>query len=296
MTLRHIIALFAVAVMATGAQAAKPKKTKKAAKAQAEAVDTISTAEFSYAMGVANTNGLLPYLEQRMGIPAAYMPDFLQGFAQSELTPADMRQKARLAGIEMRQQVMTQGLQMVNRQIGDSTVCVSDSLFLQGFTDALAGRSPITVDSANIVTSHQLDYYRHAKAEREYGDNRRTGEAFLKANAKAKGVKVTASGLQYKVLTEGNGPVPTATQRVKVNYEGRLVDGTVFDSSYQRNQPATFAANQVIRGWAEALTMMPVGSKWELYIPQELGYGDRQSGKIPPLSALIFTVELLSIE
>jgi len=102
--------------------------------------------------------------------------------------------------------------------------------------------------------------------------------------------------LQYKVLVKGEGEVPTATQRVKVNYEGHLIDGTEFDSSYKRNEPTTFACNQVIKGWTEALTMMPVGSKWEVYIPQELAYGDRESGQIPPFSTLIFTVELLSIE
>ncbi|MBO4839689.1 MAG: FKBP-type peptidyl-prolyl cis-trans isomerase, partial [Bacteroidaceae bacterium] len=90
--------------------------------------------------------------------------------------------------------------------------------------------------------------------------------------------------------------VPTATQRVKVNYEGKLLDGTVFDSSYERGNPATFGCNQVIKGWQEALTMMPVGSKWQLFIPQELAYGDREAGKIPPFSMLTFTVELLSIE
>ena len=98
------------------------------------------------------------------------------------------------------------------------------------------------------------------------------------------------------MLTEGTGEKPQVTDKVEVNYEGRLIDGTVFDSSYQRNKPSTFRANQVIKGWTEALTMMPVGSKWELYIPQELAYGDREQGRqIKPYSALIFTVELLGI-
>ena len=122
------------------------------------------------------------------------------------------------------------------------------------------------------------------------------GEAFLAENAKRQGVKTTASGLQYKILTAGTGDIPTATDRVKVNYEGRLIDGTVFDSSYKRNQPATFACNQVIKGWTEALTMMPVGSKWQLYIPYELAYGERGAGEdIKPYSALIFDVELVDI-
>jgi FKBP-type peptidyl-prolyl cis-trans isomerase FklB len=109
------------------------------------------------------------------------------------------------------------------------------------------------------------------------------------------GVVVTSSCLQYKVLSKGTGAIPKPTDKVSVHYEGRLVDGTVFDSSYQRKRPATFAVNQVIQGWIQALTMMPVGSKWEIYVPQELAYAERDQGKIPPFSCLIFTVELLEI-
>jgi len=110
-------------------------------------------------------------------------------------------------------------------------------------------------------------------------------------------VKTTASGLQYKVLTQGTGETPKKTDKVKVKYEGKLIDGTVFDSSYSRKDSAsTFRADQVIKGWTEALTMMPVGSKWQLFIPQELAYGEREAGKIKPFSALIFTVDLVEIE
>ena len=111
------------------------------------------------------------------------------------------------------------------------------------------------------------------------------------------GVKTTPSGLQYKIIKAGNGAIPTDSSTVKVNYKGTLIDGTQFDSSYDRNEPTTFRADQVIKGWTEALTMMPVGSKWELYIPQELAYGAREAGpKIKPFSTLIFEVELVSIE
>ena len=113
--------------------------------------------------------------------------------------------------------------------------------------------------------------------------------------AKEKGVKVLPSGVQYKILQEGKGAIPADSSTVKVHYEGRLIDGTVFDSSYKRNEPAVFGCKQVIKGWTEILTKMPVGSKWEVYIPQEMGYGAREAGKIPPFSALIFTVELLDI-
>ena len=136
-----------------------------------------------------------------------------------------------------------------------------------------------------------------AKEDKLYGANRRAGEDFLAANAKKEGVVVLPSGLQYKELVKGTGETPKATDKVLVNYEGRLVDGKVFDASAKHgNKPASFRANQVIQGWTEALTRMPVGSKWELYIPYQLGYGDRDMGEIKPFSALIFTVEVVGIE
>ena len=183
----------------------------------------------------------------------------------------------------------------MNKQINDSVDLLNKQRFIEGFRSAIAGNATLTGDSAQTLASKQLEYYNNVKMEAKYGKNRTDGEAFLKANAKKDSVKTTPSGLQYKVLTMGTGETPTATDKVKVNYEGKLIDGTVFDSSYQRNQPATFGCNQVIKGWTEALTMMPVGSTWELYIPQELGYGSREAGKIPPFSTLIFKVELLEI-
>ncbi|MDR0744171.1 MAG: FKBP-type peptidyl-prolyl cis-trans isomerase, partial [Tannerella sp.] len=125
----------------------------------------------------------------------------------------------------------------------------------------------------------------------------RTNEQFLLDNKNKEGVKTTESGLQYKIITEGKGDVPDEKSKVKVNYKGTLIDGTEFDSSDKNNAPATFRVNQVIKGWSEALKMMPAGSKWELYIPQELAYGSMgQNTKIPPYSTLIFEVELVEIE
>ena len=119
---------------------------------------------------------------------------------------------------------------------------------------------------------------------------------FLTINSIKEGVKTTSSGLQYKVLQEGHGEIATKDDEVEVKYEGRLIDGTIFDSSYERNPQTTkFRPTQVIKGWTEALTMMPEGSIWELYIPQDLAYGERQAGKIPPYSTLIFKVELIKV-
>ena len=125
---------------------------------------------------------------------------------------------------------------------------------------------------------------------------KKEGEQFLADNAKKEGVTTTKSGLQYQVLREGTGRKPKATGKVRCHYEGFLTDGTVFDSSYKRNNPTLFTVNEVIKGWVEALTMMPKGSKWEIYVPQELAYGDRESGQIKPFSALIFDVQLVGID
>ena len=141
------------------------------------------------------------------------------------------------------------------------------------------------------------EYVESVVAELRYGAAKAEGEKFLQENALREEVKVTDSGLQYEVLKLGKGAKPTAESTVKVHYEGTLIDGTVFDSSYQRGEPIEFPLNGVIRGWTEGLQLMPVGSKYKLYIPYELGYGDRGAGSsIPPYSTLIFTVELLEIK
>ena len=286
------IALGLLVCVSTSA-AKKAKKSKKTV--EVVKVDTVSMDVFSYAYGIAQTNGLMNYLVQRLGVDTAYVEYFLSGFDDPTIDEQTKQMKAFTAGKDIRQQVENQIVAQVNRQINDSIDLLNKERFIQGFRAAIAGNATLTTDSAQALATKQLDYYNSVKMEAKYGKNRIEGEEFLKANAKKDSIVTTESGLQYKILTVGTGAVPTATQKVKVNYEGRLIDGTVCDSSYKRNQPATFGCNQVIKGWTEALTMMPVGSKWELYIPQELAYGAREAGKIPPFSMLIFTVELLDI-
>lgn len=178
-------------------------------------------------------------------------------------------------------------------EVKDTPDSLQLRLAYQGLFDALRGDTALfKTQLAETFLNECLMAIQQAREE----NAKAAGKNFLDENAQKEGVTVLPSGLQYKVLQQGDGPVAGATDRVKVHYEGRLIDGTVFDSSYKRGEPATFAPSQVIKGWTEALTMMPVGSKWQLYIPQELGYGSRQSGPIPAYSTLIFDVEVLGIE
>lgn len=176
---------------------------------------------------------------------------------------------------------------------------VDSTLVLRGMRDALAGSKTAMTEDEMKAAMQQLRTEvmtaQEAKAKEAGTANRKEGEAFLAANKSKEGVKVLPSGLQYKVLTEGNGPKPTASDTVTVNYRGTLIDGKEFDSSYKRGQPASFPVGGVIKGWTEALQLMPVGSKWQLFIPADLAYGDRGQGDIAPGDTLIFEVELLSI-
>ena len=289
--------LFALCASISLGMSAAKKTSKKKSKAPVEVVDTVCIDTFSYYFGRANSNGLKGYLAQRMGIDTTYVADFLKGFEQMTLSEADKKEKARLAGIEIRQQVENQVYTQASKQVNDSTDVLNKALFIKGFRDGFSGENNIIpMDSTQALVKKQMDYYHKVNMEKKYGANRIEGEEFLKANAKKDSVKVTPSGLQYKILTQGTGEVPTKESKVKVNYEGHLIDGTEFDSSYKRNKPVTFPVAGVIPGWTEALCMMPVGSKWMLYVPQELAYKDREQAKIPPFSCLIFTVELLEIE
>jgi FKBP-type peptidyl-prolyl cis-trans isomerase len=170
----------------------------------------------------------------------------------------------------------------------------------QAIEDQLAGREPLLSSEQAIEIRKDFMKKRQEKrvAERkaEAETNKKEGEEFLAANKSKPGVKTTASGLQYEVITEGKGAKPKPTDRVKVNYVGTKVDGTEFDSSYKRKTPATFPVSGVIKGWSEGLQLMPVGSKYKFYIPSDLAYGERGPAKIGPDATLIFEVELLGIE
>lgn len=291
----RIILVLVTALCCISANAVTKKKAKSKKKAVVEKVDTVSIDTFSYALGIENTLGLKQYLVNQKGIDTAYIADFAKGFYETEFSEADKREKARLAGIEIRMQVEKNIYPNLVKAINDSIDILKKDLFVQGFIDGITGANTLQVDSTKELVKKQMEYYRKVNAERKYGANRIAGEEFLKKNLKVKGVKQTESGLQYRVIRMGSGAKPLATDRVKVHYEGRLIDGTEFDSSYKRSRPTTFPVNQVIKGWTEALTLMPVGSKWQLFIPYNLAYGDREQDKIKPFSCLVFTVELLEI-
>ncbi|RKS85055.1 FKBP-type peptidyl-prolyl cis-trans isomerase FklB [Orbus hercynius] len=170
------------------------------------------------------------------------------------------------------------------------------SALKQGLEDVLTDKQPAIPLQELHDALRQVHEKSMKKKELVAAEFARAGQEFLQQNLSQDGVKSTESGLQYLVLKQGDGAIPTADSRVKVHYTGRLIDGTVFDSSEERGQPAEFPVNGVIRGWVEALQLMPVGSKWRVYIPQELAYGAQGAGAaIPPYSALIFDVELLDI-
>lgn len=172
--------------------------------------------------------------------------------------------------------------------------------FMRGFRDATAKKQSLLSpeERAAAIARYKEARLAQNKAalEKQGKDNAAAASAFLAGNATADGVHVTASGLQYRLITEGTGPKPKATDLVKVNYEGKLLDGTVFDSSYARGEPVTFKLDQVIPGWTEALQLLPVGSTVELFIPAALGYGELGAGPIPPNALLTFKIDLLGIE
>ena len=251
----------------------------------------------SYAIGLARTEGLDQYLAQQ-GIDSTQMAMFIKGFNEGA-RKIGKDDAAYMAGLQIGQMVSKQWVEGFNRQIfgNDSTMTLSRENMLAGFLTGVAKvKGAMTKEEAQEYMTKQMDTIKEKAIAEKYADNKAAGEKFLSENKEKEGVITLPSGLQYKVIKEGKGAKPTETDRVKVNYRGTLIDGKEFDSSYKRNEPATFRANQVIKGWTEALTMMPVGSKWELYIPSELAYGTRETGgDIKPFSTLIFEVELLEI-
>lgn len=252
----------------------------------------------NYAFGLANGNGIKQYYLAADSANAdslnAKIESLLRGM--DEGMKGDVAENPELAelgtniGNALKEQ-KTAGL------MGDSSLTVDIKLIKQGLVNGMKGSNiQMTAEEAQTYLNATMQKLQEKRMQEQNGPNKAAGEVFLKENAKKAGVVTTASGLQYEVIKKGTGALPNDTSRVKVNYHGTLIDGTVFDSSVDRGEPAVFGVNQVIKGWTEALKLMPVGSKYKLYIPQELAYGSQSMGNIKPFSALIFEVELIGIE
>jgi FKBP-type peptidyl-prolyl cis-trans isomerase FklB len=248
---------------------------------------------------MSQSQGLKDYLSMRMGIDTTYIDEFVKGLNDGANAGDDKKKSAYYAGVQIGQNVSQQMVKGLNQEIfgEDSTQTVSLKNIMAGFIAGTLGNGGLmTVDSASQYAQLKMPIFKRRNLEKTYADNKKACEDYMAKIAKKEGIKALENGVYYEVLTEGKGEIPADTTRVKVHYEGRLINDSIFDSSYKRNEPATFACNAVIPGWTNALTHMPVGSKWKVYIPQEQGYAEREAGIIKPFSCLIFTIDLLGIE
>ena len=252
----------------------------------------------SYAIGMAQTQGLKEYLVNQLGVDSAYMGEFIKGLNEGANAGDNKKKAAYYAGIQIGQQIANQMVKGINHEVfgEDSTKTISMKNFMAGFISGTTGKNGLmTMEQAGTVAQTKMQEIKAREMEKTYGPNKEEGEKFLAANAKKDGVKTLPSGVQYKVIKEGTGAIPADTSLVKVHYEGRLLNDSVFDSSYKRGEPITLRCNQTIKGWTDAIVNMPAGSIWEVYIPQELAYGEREQGMIKPFSALVFKIELLEV-
>ncbi|MBR6201912.1 MAG: FKBP-type peptidyl-prolyl cis-trans isomerase [Bacteroidaceae bacterium] len=252
----------------------------------------------SYAIGMAQTQGLKEYLVDRLGVDTANIGEFIKGLNEGVNAGDNKKKAAYYAGIQIGQQISNQMVKGINHEVfgDDSTKSISLKNFMAGFISGTLGKQGLmTIEQAQTIAQTKMQEIKAREMEKTYGSNREEGEKFLAANAKKEGVKTLESGVQYRVIKEGTGAVPADTSLVKVHYEGRLLNDSVFDSSYKRGEPITLRCNQTIKGWTDAMVHMPAGSVWEVYIPQDLAYGEREQGIIKPFSVLVFKIELLEV-
>ena len=281
-----LLALLIVMGATLSTTEAKKKKDKK----QTATPVALQSVEDSlcYATGIQMTNGLIPYLIGQKGVDTTYLYKFIEGFEAAMAKENNTDElTAYAAGIDVAKMMTTSMLSSAKRNLSGMVDSLNIDMMAKGFVDALKKDHTVFNDSTaqHFVTVHKEQQALKIKED---------GENFLKENGQQPDVVTLPSGLQYKVLRQGTGAVAGPNDKVEVKYEGRLINGTVFDSSYTRTpQTTTFSPSQVIKGWTEALTIMPEGSMWELYIPYNLAYGERGAGAdIPPYSTLIFKVEV----
>ena len=253
----------------------------------------------SYAIGLLQSQYVRQAIQQGQVIDTTYIDDFVKGINEGVNAGDDKKKAAYIMGLQVGQQLSTQLVKGVNQQVfgDDSTKTISLKNLLAGFITGATGKTGLmTPEIANQVAQSKMEQIKSATMTKQYGANKVAGEKWLAANKRKPGVVTLPSGLQYKVIKEGKGAIPADTTTVKVQYEGRTIDGKVFESSYKNgNGPVSMVPAQMIPGWTQALTRMPEGSIWEVYIPQQLAYKERQAGNIKPFSTLIFKIELVKV-
>ena len=253
-----------------------------------------------YAIGMSNSRGIQDYLAMQMGIDSAYMDDFVKGLNEGSNVEGDKKKLAYYTGIQIGRQVASQMVAGLNQELfgEDSAQYVSKNNIMAGFVaGTLNDTTFMKMTEAQEYVEKNIQAIKSRQVEKQYAPNKEAGEKFMAEVAKKEGIKqIEESGVYYEVITEGAGQIPADTSFVQVKYEGTLIDGTVFDGNMDQEKPMTFRCNQVIPGWTMALTHMPAGSKWKVYIPQEMAYGEREAGdKIKPFSTLVFVIDLISV-
>lgn len=251
-----------------------------------------STDSISYALGAMQGSRIRENLQK--DTTGDKFEAFLKGFDEAMSADDDSASLYYAIGLQVASQLK---MEAEEGFMGDSTIILDPAIIKAAFLAAVKKEdTKIAVEEATQMLQDMFQKKQAEQMAAQFGPNKEVGEKFLAQNKAKKGVITTKSGLQYEIIKNGSGAKPSATSTVKVNYHGTLIDGTVFDSSVDRKEPATFPLNQVIPGWTEGIQLMTVGSKFKFYVPQYLAYGERESGPIPPFSTLVFEVELLSIE
>ena len=291
MTTKSLLIVALALAVGLPASARSRKKIQEKKRPKITLLQPVPADSFSYAMGVAQSASLRQYLLMREGVDSAYLNDAVCGLMAKYNEEAVKGKVAYAAGLKIGQMNDTNVIPSLNKMAtgkADSAYIDRD-LFVKGLGQGVLKQpTSISEEQALAIIERQTAYIRQRDSI--------ANADFLSKNKRVPGVITSKSGLQYKILKEGTGATPSDTSQVEVNYEGRLIDGTVFDSSYKRGQSATFGCNQVIKGWTEALTMMKEGDVWELYIPYNLAYGERGNQSIPPYATLIFKVELIKVK
>ena len=278
-----ILALVLMASASFSVAGNGPKKDKKKEVKTVVPVSLTTTSDsLGYAKGVSATQGLMSFVQENYHVDTAYTAEFIDGFKEIISKANTPQNTARIAGMQIAQIVSERILPSEKETAASKNLTIDENKFIEGFIAAISKDTTLfNVESAKKYSNQVL-----ASVDKKW----------LEENAKKPGVKGLPDGLQYKVITEGHGAIPKATDEVEVIYEGKTTDGKVFDATSKHGKKTdTFNAGNLIKGWTEALTMMPVGSKWEIYIPSELAYGEHRAGQIAPYSTLIFFLYLVNI-